>query len=306
MTYELTLLLFFVFIVGLCWGSFLNMLAYRLSFEKPLFTMRSCCPQCGKVIAWYDNIPVVSWIALGGKCRACKQSITKYYLFFELVTAVVMVFIVVNFLPRFFPMYYFISGDPLSLDMLQFTDGVPNNLLAHAIGSLMTAVVFFSALIAASHADMRAMIIPQQFSIWLAPVGVVLSYFNLICHPGLATGSIFSIHGHYLSWHMSLLGAALGYGILWIVATVFKWLTKKDGLGVGDMELLCMIGAFSGPFGVWFTLMIGSITGMVIGGIYLVLSGHGRMTRIPFGPFLALGAAGYFFCGQQLLALLAR
>lgn len=290
MVTALTLLLLFVFMIGLCWGSFLNVLAYRLAFDKPFFTARSQCPACGKVIAWYDNIPVVSWIVLGGKCRACKQPITMLYLFFELVTAATMVFVVVKFLPRFFPMYYFVSGDPFSMDVLQFVDGVPNYLLAHALGSLASAVLFFSALIAASHTDLRAMVIPQLFSLWLAPVGIVLSFFNLTS----------------VDYKMSLLGAVIGYGVLWVVAAIFKFFTNKEGLGVGDMELLCMIGAFLGPLGVWFSLMIGSIVGVLIGGLYLVFSGHGRMTRIPFGPFLALGALGYFFIGQQMVSFLAH
>lgn len=286
----LTVLLLFVFIFGLCWGSFLNVLAYRLAFDKPFFTARSACPSCGKLIAWYDNIPIVSWILLGGRCRACKKPITMLYLFFELLTACVMVFVVVKFLPHFFPMYYFVTGDPLSLDMLQFVDGVPNYLLAHALGVVATAFLFFSALIAASHTDIRAMVIPQLFSLWLAPVGIVLSFFNL-------TG---------IDYKMSVVGAIVGYGVLWSVAAAFKFFTRKDGLGVGDMELLCMIGAFLGPLGIWFTLMIGSVVGVIVGGLYLMISGHGRMTRIPFGPFLALGALGYFFFGQQILAFLIR
>ncbi len=287
---EIILLLFFVFLLGLCWGSFLNVVAYRLTFDKTFFTTRSYCPHCRKTIFWYDNIPIISWLILGGKCRACKQPITVLYLFFELITAVSMVLMMVKFLPRFFPMYYLVSGDPLTIDLMQFADGVPNYLILHTGGLVVSAVLFLSALIAASHADLRAMVIPQLFSIWLAPVGIVLSYFSF-------TG---------ISYQMSLIGAVVGYGVLWIVATIFKIMTKKEGLGVGDMELLCMIGAFLGPVGVWFALMIGSVTGMIIGGLYLLLSGHGRMKRIPFGPFLALGAMIYFFCGQQIITFLMR
>ncbi len=289
MTFEIAFLLSFIFLIGLCWGSFLNVVAYRLTFDKPFFTMRSQCPHCDKVIAWYDNIPVFSWIFLGGKCRACRKPISIVYPLFELLTATVMLLLAVKFLPRFFPMYYLLTGDPFSLDVLALVDGLPIKTIVHVFSSLAVYVFFLSALLASTIADLRAMAIPQLFTLWLAPFGIIFSYFGLTS----------------VSWQVSVLGALLGYGILLLVATLFKVFTKKDGLGVGDMELLCMIGAFLGPLGMWFSLMVGSITGMMLGGLYLWLSGRGRMTRIPFGPFLALGAMVYFFCGQQIVTLLS-
>ena len=101
----------------------------------------------------------------------------------------------------------------------------------------------------------------------------------------------------------SLLGASIGYIVLWVVAKLFKLLAKKDGLGVGDMEFLALIGAFLGPVGVWFSLMLGSFSGLIIGGSYLLLKGKGRATHIPFGPFLALGATLYFFFDSFLMKL---
>ncbi len=290
MAFEFVFLFFFIFLFGLCWGSFLNVLAYRLAFDKPFFTARSYCPHCRKNIAWYDNIPVISWLLLGGKCRNCKQSITALYLFFELITAIVFVLVAVKFFPRFFPMYYLMLVDAPALDLSLFVGGMPNHLILHAGGLLLSAGLFLSALIAATHTDVRAMVIPQLFSIWLAPVGIMLSVFNF-------TG---------ITYKESILGAVIGYGTLWVVAAAFKFFAKKEGLGVGDMELLCMIGAFLGPVGVWFTLMIGSITGMILGGGYLLISGNDRMTRIPFGPFFSLGAAIYFFCGQHITSFLMR
>jgi len=246
----LLFLFVFLLLVGLCWGSFLNVVAYRITFDKPFFTKRSHCPYCNHIIAWYDNIPLVSLVLLRGKCRTCKKPISIIYPLFELITAVIILFLCIKFLYGSFSLYW-----------------------------LLGALIFLSALIVASISDLRAMVIPQIFTIWLVPIWISLSYFNV-------TG---------ISWRLAMLGAIFGYGILWLVAMIFKALTKKDGLGVGDMELLCMIGAFLGPAGVWFTLTFGSITGMGIGSIYLWLSGNGRMTRMPFGPFLALGAIIYFF-----------
>lgn len=268
MTIELIFLSIFIFLAGLCWGSFLNVVAYRITFDKPFFTKRSHCPHCNHLIAWYDNIPLLSWLFLKGQCRSCKNQISFIYPLFELLSAIIILLLFFKLLPNFSPLSQLLSENPY--------------------GEFLAGAVFLSALLVSSIADLHAMVIPQLFTVWIVPLGVVFSYFNL-------TG---------ISWQTSMLGAIFGYGILWLVAALFKALTKKDGLGVGDMELLCMIGAFLGPLGVWFTIMFGSILGMILGSFYLWLCGHGRMTRIPFGPFLALGAIAYFFLEQHIINLM--
>lgn len=273
-----------IFLFGICWGSFLNVVAYRIAFERPFLTARSMCPLCGQVIAWYDNLPVISWFLLRGRCRHCHKPISFLYLLFELLSGVIFVLVAMKLLPRFFPSYYVTSFAPYSLDIGQFYESVCGSLFAYAVGSTCSAVVFFSALIVATITDIRAMVIPQIASLWLVPAGIIFSFMGL-------TG---------ISYGESALGAFLGYGVLWLVASMFKALTKKDGLGVGDMEFLSMIGAFIGPVGVWFTIMAGSVLGMIIGGAYIALRGQNRMTRIPFGPFLALGAAAYYL-GEPLV-----
>ncbi|MBU1007991.1 prepilin peptidase [Candidatus Dependentiae bacterium] len=232
----------FLFSIFLCWGSFLNVVAYRITYDKPFFTKRSVCPFCGKIVFWYDNLPILSWVLLRGRCRFCRASISILYPCIELLSGILFTSLVL-----FFP--------------------------------LASYLLFFSALIIAIRTDLEAMVIPQVFSIWLAPVGVLLSLFGFT----------------RVSFWESLLGALVGYGVLWSIAALFKYFTKRDGLGVGDMELLAMIGSFLGPIGVWFSVFIGSVSGLVIGGGYLLLTKKGRNTRIPFGPFLALGATIYFF-----------
>jgi len=145
--------------------------------------------------------------------------------------------------------------------------------------SFINYVIFFSALILATATDFFAMVIPQIVTLWLVPVGLLFAYTNTIDITILE----------------SILGALLGYGILWIVATVFKKITKKDGLGVGDMEQLAMIGAFLGPEGVWYSLMLGSVSGALVGSAYLIITKQRSNTHIPFGQFLALGATIYYF-----------
>ena len=250
------ILTLFLILTFLCWGSFLNVVAYRITFEKPFFTRRSVCPHCNKIIKWYDNIPVLSWIILKRKCRACSKIISWLYPFTEIITAITMTNL-------FFNSYYNI---PL----------------------FFSYFIFFSALIVATRTDLEAMVIPQLFSLWLVPAGIIFS----------------ALHFTKITVLESLLGTTLGYGVLWIVAKVFKLVTKKDGLGQGDMELLAMIGSFLGPIGIWFALTIGSIAGLLIGGTYLLITKKLKTTRIPFGPFLALGAIIYFFYEKTILMFL--
>jgi len=274
------LILFFTFIImiALCWGSFLNVVAYRLAAEKNFLTARSHCPECNTVIAWYDNIPVISWIILGGKCRTCKAPISLLYPFIEVLTALVFTLFIylsqsTHFSHTHVNLYNILMGNEM---------GTMRDLAASCV-----CFMFLSALIIATRTDLQALVIPQLVTTWLLPVGVIASYF------GLTT----------ISFQESMIGAMLGYGTLWLIAYIFKKLTHKEGLGIGDMELLAMIGAFIGPMGVWFSIMIGSISGLVIGLLYLMLTGQDRSTRIPFGPFLALGALFYFFFQESLVRL---
>jgi leader peptidase (prepilin peptidase) / N-methyltransferase len=269
------LVLITVFLIALCWGSFLNMLAHRILHGKSLLTKRSACPTCHAVIPWYCNIPLLSWLALRGRCLSCKKPISFLYPCTELVTAVV--------LTGLFEHHFIATGLYEVLGM--FID-LQSQILVY--GMFATYVLFFSALIMAVRTDLEAMLIPQCFTLWMIPFGLLCGVVGFL----------------EVTLQTSVAGAVVGYGILWIVAAVFKWRTGRDGMGVGDMELLAMIGTFLGPVCVWTTLMIASLFGIVVGGIYLVASGKGHGTRIPFGPFLALGATLFFFYGNQLLAWL--
>ncbi len=247
------LLLIFIIIVSLCWGSFLNVVAFRSITDKPFFQKRSTCNFCNKLIAWYDNIPVISWLFLKGRCRYCKKRISYLYPFIEILTAVLMTAL-------FFRIFEY-------------------GFYLNSIFSFASHFLFFSALIVAVRTDLQDLVIPQMFSIWLVPAGLVFAHLGFL----------------KIIFLQSLFGAMVGYGILWIVAFLFKFFTKKDGLGEGDMEFLALIGAFLGPFGVWITILVASCSGLLVGGLYLFLTKKGQSEQIPFGPFLALGAVIYFF-----------
>lgn len=247
------LLLICVIMVSLCWGSFLNVVAYRSINDKPFFQKRSTCNFCNKLIAWYDNVPVISWLFLKGRCRYCKKRISYLYPFIEILTSILMTAL-------FFRIFEY-------------------GFYLNSIFSFVSFGLFFSALIVAVRTDLQDLVIPQIFSIWLVPVGLVFAHLGFL----------------KITFLQSLFGAIAGYAILWLVAFLFKFFTKKDGLGQGDMEFLALIGAFLGPFGVWITILIASFSGLLVGGSYLLLTKKGQSEQIPFGPFLALGAVIYFF-----------
>ena len=231
----------------LCWGSFLNVVAYRLVRDEPL-TGRSRCPKCSVTIAWYDLIPFFSWLALKGKCRHCKESISPLYPFVELATAILMCILAYAVLPTHFFAYF----------------------------------VLFSALIVNSRSDLETMLISRLTTLCLVPVAFICSSIELLP----------------LTFGESLLGAAGGAAIVYGIAWSFRQLTGQDGLGQGDVDLIALIGAFTGIAGAWWSLTVASILGSCIGISYLLITGKGRMTHIPFGPFLAIGCITYVLFGQ--------
>ncbi len=273
---ELFLVVLFIIACALCWGSFLNVVAYRISFDKPLLTKRSKCQSCSQTIIWYDNIPIISWFTLKGKCRHCKSPISMIYPFVEFLTAAVIAGLCVKF---FLPAYRALSIGTL----FTFTNTLSTqhyNLLY-----FFAYTIFFTALILAITTDLFALVIAQIFTLWLIPIGLVFSYLNILP----------------INLFESITGALLGYGVLWLINVIFKTITKKEGIGIGDMELLAMIGAFIGPVGVWSSLILGTTAGLFIGSGYLLITHKNKNTRIPFAPFLAGGAIAFVFFKSALV-----
>lgn len=235
----------------LCWGSFLNQLAYRLVHDNiPLDQPRSTCPHCLTTIKPRDLIPVLSWLILWGHCRQCLHPISVLYPVIELLTVIIL-------LPIF---YYF------------------------PIQYLLAYFIFCSALIITIRTDLETFLISNLVSLYLIPLGFMLSFFNLLP----------------ITILNSLLGAILGYSLLWFTNFIFAACTNKPGLGTGDLFLLAFIGSFTGPLGCWLSLLLGSVYGSIVG-ICQIISGHNQFSgKLPFGPYLALGAITYIY-GQDLI-----
>ena len=227
----------------LVWGSFLNVVDYRLIKGQSIVWPRSYCPYCKQTIVWYDNIPVLSWLRLGGKCRSCKAPISILYPFIELLSASALTLLYLAV-----PLHYFFAY-----------------------------FVFFSALIVNIRTDLQFMLLSRAATLFLIPFTFVF------CHAGLLP----------ISLKESLMGAAVGYLVLYALAQTFYLITKKHGMGQGDLDLLAYIGANIGINGVFVTLLMASWSGLIISLAYILLTRKKFTVKIPFGPFLALGAMLY-------------
>jgi len=241
----------FSFFFGLILGSFLNVCIYRLPLNKSIVNPPSSCPQCGKKIRFYDNIPVFSYLLLLGKCRYCRQSIPLHYPFVEAITGLLSAALFIRY-GLSYPYFLFL--------------------------------LFAACLVTISFIDLHHKIIPDIISL-----------------PGIGLGLAVSFFFDNISWLDSLIGIIGGGGFLFLIAVVFEKLTGREGMGGGDIKLLAMIGAWMGWRALPFIILISSLTGTFIGGGSLLLARRGLRVKIPFGPFLALGALIYFFFSYELV-----
>ena len=245
-------------VLGLMVGSFLNVCIGRLPAGESIVSPGSRCPSCKTPIAWRDNIPVLSWIWLGGKCRHCGIAISPRYVIVEMITAVVFVV------------------QALALDASPLVDS------AAAI-ELASRLVFSALLVALLATDLETFRLP-----------------NPLTYSGIVLGLLFSLFGPP-GFVSSLIGAAIGAGILLAVRQVWLMAKGVDALGLGDVKMLAMIGAFLGWPHVWVVLLFSSVVGAIVG-IGLAIVGRGTMqSKLPFGVFLSLAAFASSLWGQRFI-----
>ena len=238
-------------IFGAVIGSFLNVCILRLPKEESIVWPGSHCPHCNNPIKFYDNIPLVSYILLKGKCRHCHSPISFQYPLVEGITAFASLILFMKFGPSLSYLFYFL---------------------------------FVAALIVITVIDLYHQIIPDVISL-----------------PGIGVGLLASLMVPQITFFNSLLGILLGGGSLFLVATLYQWLFKREGMGGGDVKLLAMIGAFMGWKAVILTILLSSLIGSITGIIMMVLKGKDFKYAIPFGPFLSLGAVIALFYGSSLM-----
>ena len=241
-----------VFVFGLVIGSFLNVCIYRLPLGQSVAWPGSRCTSCSRALAWFENIPVLSWTVLRGRCRTCQTSISWMYPAVELLTGVLFVATVAVY-----------GLTPLAA----------------------VRVIFACALVVLFFIDYEHQILPNVITLPGIVVGVICSVF-------LAPG-----------WTSSLLGVVIGGLFPWAVAEGYARIRGREGMGMGDLKMFAMVGAFLGWPLVWVTLIVSSVLGIVIGGTALVVSRRGMETRIPFGTFIAVAALVCALWEARVLAL---
>jgi len=241
----------FSIIFGAMVGSFLNVCIYRLPKEESIIWPRSHCPTCKKTIKFYDNIPLISYLLLRGRCRYCKGPISLQYPLVEGITALSSLFLFMKFGTTLSYLFYF---------------------------------AFVAALIVITVIDLYHQIIPDGISL-----------------PGIGVGLLTSLVLPQITFFNSLTGVLLGGGSLFLVATLYEWIFKREGMGGGDVKLLAMIGAFLGWKAVILTILLSSLIGSITGILIMILRGKDFKYAIPFGPFLSLGAVIALFYGENLI-----
>ncbi len=239
-----------VIALGLVWGSFFNVCIHRIPRGESVLRPKSRCPACGRPLAWYDNLPIVGYLALGARCRWCRASISAQYPLVEATTAL--------------------------LFLAQYRDVGWGSLLA-------ARLVFTGALVVLFVIDLRHRILPNVITIPGIVVGVALSFF---VPPG---------------WRDSIIGMLLGGGALLAIAELYRIVRREEGLGMGDVKMLAMIGAFLGWQLTLLTLFLSSLAGSVVGILMMVTRKGGLKYALPYGAFLAIGALVASLVGSEVI-----
>lgn len=260
------------FVVGGMVGSFLNVCIYRLPREESIVKPRSRCPKCGNPIAWFDNIPIVSWLLLGARCRQCGAAISWQYPLVEAVTGTLFLLV--------FWRFGFTPASPIYM-------------------------VFVAGLVLVTFVDLAEWIIPDEVTLPGIGVGLAFSLVGMYFpESGIVVNDVFD----------ALIGAAAGFGVLYLLDKGSLLLLKKRGMGLGDAKLLAMLGAFLGWKNVILIIMAASLVGSIVGITLVIIrkqksvveepgaEGEGRKGHyLPFGPYLAFAGLLALFFGNDLI-----
>ena len=264
-------------VFGAIIGSFLNVVIHRVPHEESVVFPNSRCPSCGAVIAFYDNIPILSYLALGAKCRRCKEHISIRYPAVEALTAALFVAVA----------WHDGMGVRLPFDL-----------------------VFVSALLALVFIDAEHMILPNVITypgiVFAVVARIVIPFLTRIPHfddlPSL-------INGPFEGWPIwaaslggAVIGALAGGGSLWFMGWIWERLRGVEAMGLGDVKMMFMVGAYLGWRLTIFTIFVGVLTGSIIGVVLMARQRERNMQMLlPFGIFLGLGAIAALLFGSQIV-----
>jgi leader peptidase (prepilin peptidase) / N-methyltransferase len=262
----------FFFLFGMIIGSFLNVCIVRIPGGKSIVLPPSACPKCGDAIRPYDNIPVFSYLLLGGKCRKCKNPISGMYPAVELLTGLLFLGCYLAF-------------------------GVTAEALKWAVFSAILVILVFT--------DLRERILPDVVNFTGLGLGIVLSFFTAPID-GTAQAVANRLFEYpppapVLSFADALLGAAAGGGLLWLVSEGYFRLRGREGMGMGDVKMMLMAGAFLGLKRTLLTIFAGSVLGSLLGVIVILARRKDSDYELPFGTFLGMAAMLVVFFGTPIV-----
>lgn len=265
------ILYIFSFILGSVVGSFLNVCIYRLPREESVVTPPSHCTACGSRIRFYQNVPIISYVFLGGKCSECGSRIPTRYPVVEILTGIL-------FLAAFRTFGF-------TLETLFY-------------------LILICSLIVITFIDLEYMIIPNIITIPGIIVGLLYNSLitdwqtsrNLLGDFSFSLENIFGVLNE-VPFLDSVFGIIIGGGVLFLIAFLYVLIRKREGMGMGDVKLLAMIGAFLGWKGVIFVMLVSSLIGTVVGLSVIAYKKGDLKYALPFGPFLSLAAVIYLFAG---------
>ena len=262
----------FSFMMGACIASFLNVVIWRVPRGESIVSPPSHCPKCGAEIRWWQNLPILSWLALRGKCAKCRAPISPRYIIVETIGGVL-------FLAAFW----------------RFGEFAP------------FMWVWLALMIAGSFIDFDHQLLPDFVTVGGMVYGVVLSLASWLVAPYIRVPALPlypALQPFAAPPLNALVGLAFGFSLLWLVRFLGTKAFKREAMGMGDVFLMGAVGALFGPVAVLMTLVLSSLFGSVVG-IALVLAAKakiGKFVAIPYGPYICLGCLAWMFWGPELVA----
>jgi leader peptidase (prepilin peptidase) / N-methyltransferase len=267
----------FIFALGAIIGSFLNVVIHRVPNEESIVFPNSACPNCGNAIKFYDNIPVLSWLILGGKCRNCKEKISFRYPAVELLTAFLFI---------------------LTFSQIGLTAFLP------------VALIFVTTIIALVFIDAEHMILPDVINYPL----LIFALLVRLLFPLFISAEFFTDLNYapltmlktYPTWLVSIIGAIfgglVGGGFLWVVGEVWKRLRGVDAMGLGDVKMMFAVGALLGWRLTFLSIFLGAFSGAIIG-VFVIFRQKEKdfQAQIPFGIFLGIGSILALLFGETMI-----
>lgn len=251
----------FVFIFGAVIGSFLNVCIYRLPRSLSVVFPSSGCPSCGSTIRFYDNIPIISYLLLRGRCRKCRSGISWVY-----------------------PLVEFLNASLYVLTYYKF--------FYYSVWVVAAYFVFISALIVITFIDLEHMIIPDRITLPGIPLAFVVGA-AILPDPFSRMDSLGIVQ--------AFIGLIFGGGFFYLIAVAGEAVFKKPAMGGGDIKLMALVGGILGWKGVVLTTFAGSLIGSVVGILLILIKGRSWGSKLPFGPYLVAGSVVSLFWGQELL-----